>query len=91
MARAQRNQFIERWMGREWALRQDQREAGNAAAAARSAGDAANAPLLFGQDAGLIASVEPAAKVIADMVAEAEDIIGRRLHGLLREPFSSRA
>jgi NAD(P)H-dependent flavin oxidoreductase YrpB (nitropropane dioxygenase family) len=91
MARAQRNQFIERWMGREWALRQHQHEAGKAAAAARSSGDAANAPMLFGQDAGLIASIEPAAKVIADMVAEAEDIIGRRLHGLLREPFSSRA
>jgi uncharacterized membrane protein YjfL (UPF0719 family) len=89
MARAQRNAFVERWMGREWALRQNQREAGNAAAAARRTGDADNAPMLFGQDAGLIASVEPAAKVIADMVAEAEDIIGRRLHGLLKEPFGS--
>jgi hypothetical protein len=47
--------------------------------------------MLFGQDAGLISSVEPAAKVIADMVAEAEDIIGRRLHSLLREPFGARS
>jgi NAD(P)H-dependent flavin oxidoreductase YrpB (nitropropane dioxygenase family) len=77
-------------MGREWALRHNQRDAGNAAAEARRTGDAANAPMLFGQDAGLISSVEPAAKVIADMVAEAEDIIGRRLHGFLKEPFRSR-
>jgi len=84
MARAQRNAFIERWAGREWALRQCYREVGKAALEARQAGDADNAPLLFGQDAGLIDSVKPAGEIISTMVAEAEEIIQRRLPGLLR-------
>jgi NAD(P)H-dependent flavin oxidoreductase YrpB (nitropropane dioxygenase family) len=84
MARAQRNAFIERWSGREWALRQHQAEVGKAAAEARRAGDADNAPLLFGQDAGLIDAVKPAAEIIAGIAAEAEEIIRHRLKGLLR-------
>ena len=84
MARAQRNAYIERWAGRDWAARANQREAAKAAAEARSAGDADNAPLLFGQDAGLIDSVKPAAEIIAGMVKEADGIIRKRLAGLLR-------
>lgn len=81
----QRNAFIERWAGREWALRQNQRDAAKAAAEARRAGDVDNAPLLFGQDAGLIDSIKPAAEIIAGMVVEADQIIRRRLSGFLRE------
>ena len=84
MARAKRNAFIERWSGREWALRQCQSEAGKACIEAARAGDADNAPLLFGQDAGLIDSVKPVAEIIADMVSEADEIIRRRLNGMLR-------
>ena len=54
MSRTSRNRFIERWAGREWALRQHQKEAFAAVQAARQAGDAEEAPLSFGQDAGLI-------------------------------------
>ena len=54
MSRAQRNQFIERWAGREWMVRQNAREIGQQLAAARAAGDINNASLSFGQDAGLI-------------------------------------
>lgn len=79
MARAQRNAFIARWAGREWALRQCVHEAGKAVLEARRAGDADNAPLLFGQDAGLIDAVRPAGEIVAAMVAEAEEIIARRL------------
>ena len=86
MARAQRNAFIERWAGREWALRQCYREAGEAAVEARRAGDADNAPLLFGQDAGLIDSVRPAGEIIESMVAEAEEIIKGRLNRLTNNP-----
>jgi NAD(P)H-dependent flavin oxidoreductase YrpB (nitropropane dioxygenase family) len=60
MARAQRNKFIERWAGREWALRQCYSEAGKAALEARANGDVDNASLLYGQDAGLIDSITPA-------------------------------
>lgn len=82
MARARRNAFIERWAGREWALRQCYREVGKAALEARRAGDVDNAPLLFGQDAGLIDSIRPAGEIIESMVAEAEEIIKGRLNRL---------
>jgi NAD(P)H-dependent flavin oxidoreductase YrpB (nitropropane dioxygenase family) len=86
MARAQRNAFIEQWAGREWALRQCYREVGKAALDARRAGDADNAPLLFGQDAGLIDAVRPAGEIVRSMVAEAEEIIRGRLQRMTNNP-----
>jgi NAD(P)H-dependent flavin oxidoreductase YrpB (nitropropane dioxygenase family) len=83
LSRAQRNQFIERWSGREWALRQNAREIGKQVLAARAAGDVNNASLSFGQDAGLIDSIKSVREVIQEIVKEAEEII-KRLPGLLR-------
>lgn len=84
MSRAQRNPFIERWSGREWALRQNASEVGKQVAAARAAGDVDNASLSFGQDAGLIDSIKSVREVINDIVKEAEAIIKSRLQGLMR-------
>jgi NAD(P)H-dependent flavin oxidoreductase YrpB (nitropropane dioxygenase family) len=84
MSRALRNAFIERWAGREWALRRDQREAAKAVLEARKNGDADNASLLIGQDAGLIDSIIPASEIVASMVAQAEEIIKGRLNKLIR-------
>jgi NAD(P)H-dependent flavin oxidoreductase YrpB (nitropropane dioxygenase family) len=84
MSRAQRNKFIERWSGREWALRQNASEIGKQVAAARTAGDIDNASLSFGQDAGLIDSIKSVREVVQEIVAEAEEIIKGRLPGLLR-------
>ncbi|HYA30600.1 MAG TPA: nitronate monooxygenase [Acidobacteriota bacterium] len=84
MSRAQRNQFIESWAGREWALRQHAGEIGKQVAAARAAGDVDNASLSFGQDAGLIDSIKSVKEVIQDIVVEAEEIIKIRLPSLLR-------
>jgi NAD(P)H-dependent flavin oxidoreductase YrpB (nitropropane dioxygenase family) len=84
MSRAQRNKFIERWSGREWALRQNAREIGREAAAARAAGDVDNASLSFGQDAGLIDSIKSVSDVVRDIVGEAEQIIKERLPGFIR-------
>jgi NAD(P)H-dependent flavin oxidoreductase YrpB (nitropropane dioxygenase family) len=84
MSRAQRNQFIDRWSGREWALRQNAREVGKQVAAARAAGDVDNATLSFGQDAGLIDSIKNVREVVQDMIAEAEEIIKARLPSLLQ-------
>ena len=84
MARALRNGFIERWAGREWALRRCYHEAGKAALEARSAGDTDNSPILIGQDAGLIDSVRPAGEIVQKMVAEAEEIIKGRLARFLQ-------
>jgi NAD(P)H-dependent flavin oxidoreductase YrpB (nitropropane dioxygenase family) len=84
MSRAQRNQFIDRWSGREWALRQNAREVGKQVAAARAAGDVDNATLSFGQDAGLIDSIKSVREVVQDLVAEAEEIVKDRLPRLVR-------
>jgi NAD(P)H-dependent flavin oxidoreductase YrpB (nitropropane dioxygenase family) len=84
MSRAQRNQFIDRWSGREWALRQNAREVGKEVVAARAAGDVDNATLSFGQDAGLIDSIKSVREVVQDMIAEAEEIIKARLPSLLQ-------
>lgn len=84
MSRAQRNQFIERWSGREWALRQNAPEVDKQTAIARAAGDIDNASLSFGQDAGLIDSIKSVREVIQEIVAEAERIIKSRLPSLLQ-------
>ena len=82
MSRAKRNKFIERWSGREWALRQNAREIGKQVAAARAAGDRENASLGYGQDAGLIDSIKSVREVVDQMVAEAEEIMKSRLPAL---------
>jgi NAD(P)H-dependent flavin oxidoreductase YrpB (nitropropane dioxygenase family) len=89
MSRARRNGFIERWSGREWALRQNAQEVGKQVSAARAAGDVDNASLSFGQDAGLIDSIKSVRQVIQDIVGEAEEIIKGRLPSLLRQRSGS--
>ena len=84
MSRAKRNKFIERWAGREWALRQDAGDVGKQAAVARAAGDVDNASISYGQDAGLIESIKSVKEVVQDIVAEAEGIISGQLPKLLR-------
>jgi NAD(P)H-dependent flavin oxidoreductase YrpB (nitropropane dioxygenase family) len=84
MSRAKRNKFIERWAGREWALRQDAGEVGRQAAAARAAGDVDNVSISSGQDAGLIDSIKSVKQVVQDIVVEAEEILRNRLPKLLR-------
>jgi len=53
-----------------------------AAKAIREATD--KAPLLYGQDAGLIDSVKPVAEIMAGIVTEADEIIRQRLSAMLR-------
>lgn len=84
LSRAKRNSFIERWSGREWALRQNAREIGKQVLAARAAGDIDNASLSFGQDAGLIDSIKSVKNVVDEIVTQAEEIIKNRLPNLLR-------
>ncbi len=84
MARARRNHFVERWAGREWALRQNQAEAWAGIQTARAAGDAEEAYLLFGQDAGLINDIPTAGEAVRRIAAEAEEILERKLPGLVK-------
>ncbi len=74
-ARTWRNALIQQWSGREWELRQRIPEVTAAVAAARAAGDLDWAPVLFGQDAGLISSVEPAKDVVEGIVRQASDLL----------------
>ena len=79
MSRSRRNRFIERWAGREWALRQKQAETFAQIRAARETGDAQEAPLSMGQDAGLICDIPPAGVIVRRMAEEAERILTERL------------
>lgn len=83
MSRSRRNAFIERWAGREWALRQNQMEVMTAVTAARRAGDVNEAPLSMGQDAGLINDIPPAGEIVRRIAQEAEAILISRLPGLV--------
>jgi NAD(P)H-dependent flavin oxidoreductase YrpB (nitropropane dioxygenase family) len=84
MTRAKRNRFIERWAGREWALRQHQAEVFARVRAARKAGEVSEAPLSYGQDAGLIKDVLPVAEIVQRIAREAEDIMSSRLPALIK-------
>ncbi len=84
MARSRRNAFIERWAGRESELRARQPEAAAALQRALETGDADNASLLIGQDAGLIHDIPPAGEIVERIVAEAEALLKDRLPKLVR-------
>lgn len=84
MSRSYRNRFTERWVGREWALRQAQAEVFAAVQAAKKIGDRDEAPLSMGQDAGLIHDIRPAAELVKRIAEEAEQIVKERLPSFIR-------
>jgi NAD(P)H-dependent flavin oxidoreductase YrpB (nitropropane dioxygenase family) len=83
MTRSRRNRFVERWAGREWALRQARVEALAKLRAARESGDVEEGPLSMGQDAGLIYDIPPAADIVTRIAQEAEEILTNRLPSLV--------
>ena len=84
LSRSRRNRFIERWAGREWALRQHRAEAFAAVLDARKSGDADNVPLPMGQDAGLIRDIPHAYEIVGRIIREAEEILAGKLPQLVR-------
>jgi NAD(P)H-dependent flavin oxidoreductase YrpB (nitropropane dioxygenase family) len=70
MTRSRRNRFVERWAGREWALRQGRAEAIARLRAARESGDVDEGPLSMGQDAGLVHDIPRAADIVARIAQE---------------------
>lgn len=85
MTRSRRNKFIERWAGREWALRQHRAAAIAQLRVAREAGDVDEGPLSMGQDAGLIRDIPPAGEIVLRIAQEAEAILSRTLPSLLKD------
>ena len=85
MTRSRRNRFVERWAGREWALRQDRAQAIAKLRAAREGGDVDEGPLSMGQDPGLIHDIPRAADIVARIAQEAEEILTRKLPGLIAD------
>jgi NAD(P)H-dependent flavin oxidoreductase YrpB (nitropropane dioxygenase family) len=77
MTRSRRNKFIERWAGREWALRQSRVEAHAKLQAARKSGNVDEGPLSMGQDAGLIHDIPSAAEIVRRIASEAEEILSQ--------------
>jgi nitronate monooxygenase len=73
--RVLRNEFTDRWHGREEELRTAVDREAPAFDAAMAAGDARIATPIIGEAAGLIWSVEPAAVILERMVAEAEALL----------------
>ena len=84
MSRAVRNDFIERWAGREWEIRQRQVEIFAAVQVARKEGDTNEAPMTMGQDSGLIDDIAPAGDIVRRIANEAEDILASRLPALMK-------
>jgi len=83
MSRTHRNRFIERWAGREWQIRSEQAEIWASVIEARKAGDVDNAPLSFGQDAGLIHDLPKAGDLVRRIAREAEEILVKRLPAMV--------
>ncbi len=76
--RVLKNDFTDRWHGREDALR----EAGSAVAdqwrAAWAAGDADGSNTFVGEVTGLIGAIAPAGRIVETMVEEAARLVGRQ-------------
>ncbi len=83
-ARIQRNTFTARWQGRETELEAAAEVEAPAYAKAFQAGDADNAAVWFGEAAGLIHDVAPAATILERMADEAAQCL-RRGTGFIRQ------
>jgi len=70
-ARIRRNAFTDRWQGREEALAKDIAAEAPRYRQAFLDGDPDNTGVWFGEAAGLIDSIEPAADIIERMVSDA--------------------
>ena len=70
-----RNEFSERWRGREAELMQHQEAEAARYAAARAAGDFDVAGVIAGEAVDLVTDIPPAAEIVARMMREAETLL----------------
>ena len=76
--RVRRNRLLEDWLGREGEVRRHRNAIAARMRQAVAEGDAENGELNFGQVAGLIDAVEPAAEIVRRVTAEAEQLLVAR-------------
>jgi NAD(P)H-dependent flavin oxidoreductase YrpB (nitropropane dioxygenase family) len=76
--RLRRTPFVQRWLGREPELRR-RREEAFAQLEQFEASNADDGLMYYGQSAGLIDSVKPAADIVREIVSDAEEILRSRL------------
>ena len=77
-ARIRRNRFTEQWHGHEQTLRQQVATEGPRYREAMAAGDPDHAAVWFGEAAGLVHAIEPAAEIVTRMMNEATHALTRR-------------
>lgn len=82
-ARVRQNAFTRRWHGREAELEQNAAAEAPRYRQAFADGDPENAGVWFGEAAGLIAEVEPAATIVERMASEAADLLSVRARAML--------
>jgi nitronate monooxygenase len=81
-ARVHRNSFVQRWHGREDVLRGSAAVEGPRYKQAFSEGDPDNAAVWFGEAAGLIDAIEPAAAIVEQMTADAARLLSARANAM---------
>lgn len=81
--RVLRNRFTDTWHGRDAEVLARQGELQEEIATAAAAEDASIAPVRAGNASGLIRGIEPAGDIVRRIVAEAEQVLRNRPHGLL--------
>ena len=83
--RALRNDFTQRWHGRENELRDRLSEAAAEFDAAKRDGDQSKAAVYAGQAVGLIGKSLPAATVVEQLMSDAEAVLRNRSESILRD------
>jgi nitronate monooxygenase len=80
-ARVMRNKFVQQWHGREDALREDVATEGPRYRRGFAEGDPENTGVWFGEAAGLIHEIKPAAAIIEEIVSQATTLLngGQRI------------
>jgi nitronate monooxygenase len=77
-ARVRRNAFTQRWHGHEVVLEQNAAVEGPRYKQAFAEGDPDNTGVWFGEAAGIIHAIEPAAAIVEKMATEAADLLAGR-------------
>ena len=76
--RVRRNEFVQRWHGREAALEDNTATEGPRYRQAFAEGDPENTGVWFGEAAGLIYEIKPAAAIIEEIMSQATTLLNNR-------------